>query len=223
MIVQLISRPVGSVRLSRETLARLLVTIAGALWLAVGLTSGAFASGLHALPNAIEPPATAHYASAYVYDGAPYSVQVRAGAIAPALYSGATAGAHERVTAARGSLPVASRLSVAANTAVGAAKVLTPLEQGAARVPSGWGQGVANSKGVGTRWFDPASKGNGIRIDQGVPGSPWATQQVDHVVVRSGGNVIGRSGEPIVGPIKANPDAHIPLSEWLNWSSWNAP
>ena len=28
--------------------------------------------------------------------------------------------------------------------------------------------GVTHSKGVGARWFDPANKGNGIRIHEGV-------------------------------------------------------
>jgi hypothetical protein len=100
---------------------------------------------------------------------------------------------------------------------------LTPLEQGAAKVPRDWGSGVANSKGAGTRWFDPTNRGSGVRIDQGVPDSPWPSQQVDHVIVRSSGPVLGRDGQPIVGSIKQNPDAHIPLSEWINWSSWNKP
>ena len=100
---------------------------------------------------------------------------------------------------------------------------LSALEQGAAKVPSAWGGGIPNTKGVGTRWFDPAApQKNGIRIDAGIPGSSWPSQQVDHVVVRSGGQVLGPDAKPIVGSIKDNPQAHIPLSEWLNWRSWNA-
>lgn len=77
---------------------------------------------------------------------------------------------------------------------------------------------------VGTRWFDPAApKANGIRVDQGIPGSSWTSQQVDHVVVRSGGRVLGPDGKPIVGSLKDNPQAHIPVADWLNWTSWNAP
>ena len=93
------------------------------------------------------------------------------------------------------------------------------------KVPSGWGTGRPNKKGVGTRWVDPANpKTNGIRIDQGNPASPLTTQQVDHVVVRSGGEVIGRDGNPISGSIRDNYEmAHIPLDEWLTWSTWNAP
>ena len=100
---------------------------------------------------------------------------------------------------------------------------LTALEQGASRVPKDWGPGLANKKGVGTRWTDPANPGNGIRIDEGIPGSSWPSQQVDHVVVRSGGQILGPDGKPIVGSLAQNPQAHIPLSDWQNWSSWNTP
>ncbi|UAL30922.1 hypothetical protein K8W59_05345 [Nocardioides rotundus] len=92
------------------------------------------------------------------------------------------------------------------------------------KLPSSWGPGLPNSKKVGTRWFDPAApKANGVRIDQGSPGSLYPSQQVDHVIVRSGGNVLGPDGLPITGSIKQNPQAHIPLDDWLSWSSWNAP
>ena len=59
--------------------------------------------------------------------------------------------------------------------------------------------------------------------DKAVPDSPFPSQQVDHVVVRSGGRIIGPDGKPIVGTLKENPDAHIPLSDWLNWTSGNSP
>ena len=49
-------------------------------------------------------------------------------------------------------------------------------------------------------------------------------QQVDHVVVRSGGKIIGRDGLPIAGRISDNYEAaHIPLSEYENWPTWNSP
>jgi hypothetical protein len=101
---------------------------------------------------------------------------------------------------------------------------LTALEQGAAQVPKNWGAGLANNKGIGTRWTDPVNpKGNGIRIDEGIPGSSWPSQQVDHVVVRSNGRILGPDGNPIVGSLAQNPQAHIPLSDWLKWSNWNKP
>ncbi len=111
------------------------------------------------------------------------------------------------------------------NASLVAPRVTPWLDDAAtAKVPSGWGPGRPNIKGVGTRWTDPANQGNGIRIDQGNPLSTQVSQQVDHVVVRSGGEVIGRDGRPIVGSIKDNYDmAHIPLDEWLTWSSWNSP
>lgn len=91
------------------------------------------------------------------------------------------------------------------------------------KLPSSWGPGRPNAKGVGTRWSDPASQGNGIRVDQGIPGSSFASQQVDHVVVRSGGRILGPDGKPIVGSLSQNPQAHIPYSDWLGWSSWSTP
>lgn len=91
------------------------------------------------------------------------------------------------------------------------------------KLPGSWGPGVPNKKGVGTRWFDPSNPGNGVRIDRGLPGSPQLSQQVDHVVVRSGGKVIGPDGKPIVGSLSDNPQAHIPLTDWMSWSSWSAP
>jgi hypothetical protein len=93
-----------------------------------------------------------------------------------------------------------------------------------AKVPSEWGPGAATKKGVGTRWTDPANPGNGVRIDQGNPLNTQVTQQVDHVVVRYNGQVIGRNGQPISGSIAQNAEqAHIPLSEWQTWNSWFAP
>jgi hypothetical protein len=111
----------------------------------------------------------------------------------------------------------------ASATGVAADSGLTALEQGAAKVPGDWGAGIANSKGPGTRWFDPANKGNGIRIDEGNPNSSWPSQQVDHVVVRSGGSILGPEGSPIVGSLIENPQAHIPLTGWLGWAEWNVP
>lgn len=59
-------------------------------------------------------------------------------------------------------------------------------------------------EGCRTRWTDPSSPGNGIRIDQGTPGVRGASQQVDHVVVRIGGRILGPDGKPIVGSLADN-------------------
>ena len=92
------------------------------------------------------------------------------------------------------------------------------------KLPESWGSGSPNKKGIGSRWQDPGNPGSGVRIDQGNPNSPFPSQQVDHVIVRDNGKVIGRDGKPIRGSINEDPtNAHIPLSEWLNWSSWNTP
>lgn len=93
------------------------------------------------------------------------------------------------------------------------------------KFPTTWGPGKPNKSGVGWRWFDPDNPvGNGVRIDQGNPSSPFPTQRVDHVVVRRDGKVLGRNGQPIEGSIKEDPiNAHIPLSEYQNWSTWHSP
>ncbi len=79
-----------------------------------------------------------------------------------------------------------------------------------------------NRKGAGYRWND--GKGNGVRIDKGNRDNPQVYQQVDHVVINSGGKIIGRNGKPIKGSIENDPrEAHIPLEEWLKWSEWNKP
>jgi RHS repeat-associated protein len=92
------------------------------------------------------------------------------------------------------------------------------------RVPSAWGPGRPNKKGDGMRWQNPANPGDGIRIDRGNPANSQISQQVDHVIVRHQGKVVGRSGAPLPGPIKDHAiEAHIPLSEWMNWTSWFSP
>ena len=92
------------------------------------------------------------------------------------------------------------------------------------KIPPEWGEGKSNRKGDGTRWQDPNDKGSGVRVDEGNPSNSQPSQQVDHVVVRDKGVVIGRDGKPINGSIKQDPaNAHIPLSEYKNWRSWNKP
>ncbi|MEL7306306.1 MAG: hypothetical protein AAGJ56_10815 [Myxococcota bacterium] len=89
------------------------------------------------------------------------------------------------------------------------------------KIPGAWGPPIPNKKGIGMRWFGP--KGDSIRIDKGVPSSPFPSQRVDHVVINRGGRPIGPDGSPIPGPLKDHPEAHIPLSQWLEWKSWFAP
>lgn len=165
-----------------------------------------------ALPSGASAPASAH---AYTYDDIEQlSLRTHVWLV-------------RAVPASTGfrTLPATSGLRPSLDVDTGsAAEGGSALEQGAAKVPSAWGDGAANTKGVGTKWSDPSEpQANRIRIDDGVPGSAWPRQQVDHVVVHSGGRILGPDGEPIVGSLRDNPQAHIPLSDWLNWSSWNAP
>jgi hypothetical protein len=98
-----------------------------------------------------------------------------------------------------------------------------PPDSARAKVPNDWGEGQLNKKGTGQRWTDPSNPGNGIRIDEGNPKSALPSQQGDHVVVRSNGQILGPDGKPIIGPLAANPQAHIPLADWLRWTAWNKP
>ncbi|WP_256673966.1 hypothetical protein [Pseudomonas fluorescens] len=92
-----------------------------------------------------------------------------------------------------------------------------------AKFPDTWAV-TPNKKGVGFRWQDPKNQGNGVRIDKGEPDISQPTQQVDHVIVRSNGRVIGRDGKPVSGSIKEHAEqVHIPLSEYKKWKSWNSP
>ena len=92
------------------------------------------------------------------------------------------------------------------------------------KVPADWGDGRPNGKGVGWRWQNPNYKGDGVRVDRGNPDSSYPSQREDHVIVNSRGNVIGLDGQPIDGSIDEDAvNAHIPLQDWLKWSSWNKP
>ncbi len=93
------------------------------------------------------------------------------------------------------------------------------------KIPKGWSFS-ANNSGVGYRWFGP--KNSAIRIDKGTPGVGHSSQHVDHVRVTTPAGVLGRDGK-VIPPTAAQPkpastaDAHIPLSEWLKWASWDSP
>lgn len=91
------------------------------------------------------------------------------------------------------------------------------------KFPEGWAVSP-NKKGVGFRWQDPNNKGNGVRIDKGEPDISQKTQQVDHVIVRYNGKVIGRDGKPVSGSIKDHAEeVHIPLNEYRKWKNWYSP
>ena len=89
------------------------------------------------------------------------------------------------------------------------------------KVPPTWGDGQPTSKGIGWRWADPAKKGETIRIDQGNPNSPWPSQQQSHVTVTSEGKVIGQNGEVLSS--KELEEAHVPLSDWKDWTDYFKP
>ncbi|MGI9282085.1 MAG: hypothetical protein ACR2PX_20985 [Endozoicomonas sp.] len=94
------------------------------------------------------------------------------------------------------------------------------------RIPKEWAGGIPTKKGTGWRWHNPENANDGIRIDKGNPDADdqHKTQRVDHVIVNKSGKIIGRSGNPIDGAIQENAvDAHIPLSEYVNWKNWYTP
>ena len=84
------------------------------------------------------------------------------------------------------------------------------IDQAASKVPDEWGPGQPARSEGGWRWSDPAEKPgtNYIRVDPGNPDSSDPVQQVDHVHVSSGGVQVAN---------------HLPLDQWLQWGSWNAP
>ncbi|MFD6997813.1 hypothetical protein ACFWA5_16400 [Streptomyces mirabilis] len=92
-------------------------------------------------------------------------------------------------------------------------------------VPEGFGPMKPTWKGVGHQF--PGTKQESVRIDKGNLNNSQEFQQVDHVVINSGGKVIGRDGKPIKGAIDANEHnsymARIPLDERLKWEKWNGP
>ena len=57
---------------------------------------------------------------------------------------------------------------------------------------------------------------------------PYAHQRVDHVRITKDGKAIGLDGKPIP-PTPSAPkpsqteEAHIPLSDWVQWSDWYKP
>ena len=102
---------------------------------------------------------------------------------------------------------------------------------GSGKIPSGWSgphmtkKFKKNDSKQGFVWRAPKGQ-DSVRIDRGDPNSQWGSQQVDHVIINSGGRVVGRGGHllPAGAKIQDYPvEAHVPLSEWQTWRSWNAP
>ncbi len=102
---------------------------------------------------------------------------------------------------------------------------------GSGKIPSGWsGPNMTkkfkkNDSKQGFVWRAPKGQ-DSVRIDRGDPNSQWGSQQVDHVIINSGGRIVGRGGQllPAGARIQDYPvEAHVPLSEWQAWRSWNAP
>jgi hypothetical protein len=147
-------------------------------------------------------PSTSAAVSAYGYDA-----QARAGSAAttPAPNVAAATAIGPPVAATpRGSTSATSRRLLAPEGAASA------IDQAASKVPDEWGPGQPARSGGGWRWSDPAEKPgtNYIRVDPGNPDSSDPVQQVDHVHVSSGGVQVAN---------------HLPLDQWLQWGSWNAP
>ena len=98
------------------------------------------------------------------------------------------------------------------------------------KIPKEWwpGDPTTSKNFCGWRWRNPENElGNYVRIDEANPTASEPGEQVDHVHVKSG-QVIGWDGNPIPKtPDKNKPEglteAHIPLSTWQNWSSWDRP
>jgi hypothetical protein len=176
--------------------------------LATNMSIGAVVGGLTAGAGQALGPAVRTIFSRGTSSAAETAANTAERSVVPAAKDLAETGASKTATKTAETAPGAGWLSDAAR----------------AKVPEEWGAGAATKKGVGVRWTDPEDPGNGIRIDRGSPLNPQETQQVDHVIVRSGGQVIGRSGQALTGSIKDNAvEAHIPLSEWGNWSEWSKP
>ena len=79
----------------------------------------------------------------------------------------------------------------------------------------GWKE-TKNRKGTGSRFQDPANKGNRVRVDKGNPKHNLRSQRKDHVVEQRGGKTVDGKGDPIQGPKPSKTEeAHVPLKDWL--------
>ncbi len=116
---------------------------------------------------------------------------------------------------------VGSKLERVAATAERAAKATVGLETRGLRplpgtrqipegIPDSWRIRPTDSKG-GTWYYDPANKGNAVRVMQGSPTSPYPNSQAPYVRWQQNGQALDVNGN-IVPP--KTPDAHIPLQDF---------
>jgi len=99
-----------------------------------------------------------------------------------------------------------------------------PPRQALDKIPEFLGKGQINNKEAGVKWSDGTKGNNAIRINQGDPKANYPSQRVPYVKIVRNGQVIGRDGKAIlrtrdIPKPKDHPDAHIPLSEWIKWST----
>jgi hypothetical protein len=166
-----------------------------------GITAGAFAN---VGPTGCITPAQVGYGYDPPSTSTTPTPQLRATALA--------------VRAGNVSVPGSSASSISSRRAaedVGlASRGLRPLAGTRIRpdgIPEGWR--VRPTKGDGGTWYyDPADKGNAIRVMQGDPKSPFPNSQGPYVRWQRNGQPLDAAGNVL--PSKFSPDAHIPLSQF---------
>lgn len=89
-----------------------------------------------------------------------------------------------------------------------------------AKIPVGWEE-KPNKNGDGWIWYDPSLPDKRrVRIDDANPKGSYV-QQVAHVRVNTENGIVTINGTLI--PSGKLPEAHIPLSEYIYWSTWYEP
>lgn len=81
-------------------------------------------------------------------------------------------------------------------------------------------------KGKGLRWGQKPEK-DYVRIDKGDSKAKYPTGQVDHVHVVSDGKIVSVDGSRLIPQqgkkLSELPEAHIPLTDYIKWKSWDMP
>lgn len=79
-------------------------------------------------------------------------------------------------------------------------------------IPAGWRIRPTREKPHdGTWYYDPANKGNAVRVMQGDPASPFPNSQAPYVRCQQNGQALDINGNVVP---KNTPDAHIPLQDF---------